>query len=290
MLVPLIFLLPTGLFALQHPPSPLVAFSSRLDVPPSQNTERNLISSPLDLIADYDWCSHDAIAVVLQPGLGANDLYSLPSSSPLSQQFSKAPLKTFKSHFSPDFSPSELVASLERGCDAESVRLELGSGGHYPIPNNSRAKLIVIELPEVVEEGRSRKDTVASLMSTLSGDLRSLSNVFRSYAVIISGSVATRPAKRDVAAGVTVDIDVRSPFFLPRVSPSTFIHNRLVADNSTVPPGGILKRYQLLTPALLLTLIITLLLLFPIVFVGISALANIKSPQRMEAPKVDRRG
>jgi len=285
MLVPLIFLLPTGLFALQHPPSPLVAFSSRLDVPPSQNTERNLISSPLDLIADYDWCSHDAIAVVLQPGLGANDLYSLPSSSPLSQQFSKAPLKTFKSHSSPDFSPSDLVASLERGCAAESVRLELGGGAHHSIPNNSGTKLIVIELPEVVEEGRSRKDTVASLMSTLSGDLRSLSSVFRSYAVIISGSVATRPAKRDVAA-----VDVRSPFFLPRVSPSTFTHNRLVADNSTVPAGGILKRYQLLTPGLLLTLIITLLLLFPIVFIGISALANIKSPQRMDAPKVDRRG
>jgi len=147
-------------------------------------------------------------------------------------------------------------------------------------------------LPEVVEEGRSRKDTVASLMSTLSGDLHSINGVFRSYAVIISGSVATRAAKRDAAADVAVDADINagSPFFLPRVSPSTFIHNRLVADNSTVPAGGIFKRYQLLTPALLLTLIITLLILFPIVFVGISALANIKSPQRMEAPKADRRG
>jgi hypothetical protein len=43
------------------------------------------------------------------------------------------------------------------------VRLELGGGGHHPTPSNSRAKLIVIELPEVVEEGRSRKDTMASL-------------------------------------------------------------------------------------------------------------------------------
>jgi V0 complex accessory subunit Ac45/VOA1 transmembrane domain len=130
-----------------------------------------------------------------------------------------------------------------------------------------------------------RSSLIFNLVSTLSDDLRGLSNVFRSYAVIISGSVATRPAKRDVVA-----VDVRTPFFLPRVSPSTFIHNRLVADNSTLPAGGILKRYQLLTPGLLLTLIIALLLLFPIVFVGISALANIKSPQRMEAPKVDRRG
>lgn len=125
-------------------------------------------------------------------------------------------------------------------------------------------------------------------VSTLSKDLRSLDGVLNSYAVIIAGSVVMRPAKRDVS--VDVDFQRRSPFFIPHVSSPAFIHNRLAADNSTLPAGGILKRYQLLTPGLLLTLIVTLLILFPIVFVGISALSSIKSPQRMEAPKGDRRG
>jgi len=286
MLVPLLFLLPAGIFARQHSPSVFVAFSSHSNLPSRQNIERSLVSSPIDFVADYELCSNDAIVVVHQPGLVANDLYSLPLSSPLSQLFQSSPSKRFMSHSSPTFSSNELLASLGKTCDAERVHLEFGSEQYHPMYNTPGIKLISIELPEVAEEGRIRKDTMTSLMSTLSKDLRSLDGALSSYVVIIAGTVVMLPTKRDV----DVDVQRPSPFFIPRVPSPASIHNRLAADNSTLPAGGILKRYQILTPGLLLTLIVTLLILFPIVFVGISALSSIKSPQRMEAPKGDRRG
>ncbi|TFY79182.1 hypothetical protein EWM64_g4834 [Hericium alpestre] len=52
-----------------------------------------------------------------------------------------------------------------------------------------------------------------------------------------------------------------------------------------VGEGGILKRYQLLTPALITALLIAFFVLVPIVFFGVSALASIQSPLRIEAPK-----
>jgi UPF0716 family protein affecting phage T7 exclusion len=49
--------------------------------------------------------------------------------------------------------------------------------------------------------------------------------------------------------------------------------------------GGILARYQLLTPGLITTLLVVLFILLPIMYFGISALASIQSPVRMDAPK-----
>ncbi|THH18288.1 hypothetical protein EW146_g2661 [Bondarzewia mesenterica] len=55
--------------------------------------------------------------------------------------------------------------------------------------------------------------------------------------------------------------------------------------NSTLPEGGILKRYQLLTPALITSLLVVFFILLPVVFFGVSALASIQSPLHVEAPK-----
>lgn len=54
---------------------------------------------------------------------------------------------------------------------------------------------------------------------------------------------------------------------------------------NTLPSGGILKRYQLLTPALISSLLIVLFVLLPIIMLGITALASIQSPLKVEAPK-----
>ncbi len=56
-------------------------------------------------------------------------------------------------------------------------------------------------------------------------------------------------------------------------------------SDTTLPSGGILKRYQLLTPALISTLLIVLFILLPIIMFGITALASIQSPLKVEAPK-----
>lgn len=46
--------------------------------------------------------------------------------------------------------------------------------------------------------------------------------------------------------------------------------------------GGILKRYQLLSPGLILSLFLAFFVLLPIVMVGIQALASIQSPVRLD--------
>ena len=51
------------------------------------------------------------------------------------------------------------------------------------------------------------------------------------------------------------------------------------------PTGGILARYQLLTPGLILSLAVGFFLLVPIVLAAISALASIQSPLQGQAPK-----
>lgn len=51
------------------------------------------------------------------------------------------------------------------------------------------------------------------------------------------------------------------------------------------PKGGILHNYQLLTPALITSLLVVFFILVPIVMLGINALASIQSTLRSEAPK-----
>lgn len=51
------------------------------------------------------------------------------------------------------------------------------------------------------------------------------------------------------------------------------------------PKGGILHNYQLLTPALITSLLVAFFILVPIVMIGINALASIQSTLRSEAPK-----
>ena len=55
--------------------------------------------------------------------------------------------------------------------------------------------------------------------------------------------------------------------------------------NTTLPDGGILKRYQLLTPGLIMGLLAVFFVLVPVAMIGFRALASIQSPLRVEPPK-----
>ncbi len=57
------------------------------------------------------------------------------------------------------------------------------------------------------------------------------------------------------------------------------------APSPSAPAGGILARYQLLTPALITGLLLAFFVLVPVVLFGVSALASIQSPLRVQAPK-----
>lgn len=57
------------------------------------------------------------------------------------------------------------------------------------------------------------------------------------------------------------------------------------SQSAPSPDAGILHRYQLLTPGLIVSLLLVFFVLVPAILMGVSALANIQSPLRLEADK-----
>jgi hypothetical protein len=101
--------------------------------------------------------------------------------------------------------------------------------------------------------------------SHLSSELHTISSLFPKYLVIFAGSPSHLVARQSAS-------EFDSPF--------------LSGGNTTLlQHGGILKRYQILTPALITSLLITFFVLVPIIMFGISALASIQSPLSNEVPK-----
>ena len=76
-----------------------------------------------------------------------------------------------------------------------------------------------------------------------------------------------------------------APALVARQFPSAPDPRPHIVANETLPAGGILARYQLLTPGLITALLISFFLLVPAVMMGVSALASIRSPLQMGAPK-----
>jgi len=66
--------------------------------------------------------------------------------------------------------------------------------------------------------------------------------------------------------------------FLKRQAPS------LITDYTNTT-SGVLDKYQLLTPALITSLLVFFFIILPIVFFGINALASIQNPIRMDMTK-----
>jgi hypothetical protein len=97
-------------------------------------------------------------------------------------------------------------------------------------------------------------------------------SIFPEHLVIYTGA----PLSSELMKRQTPDVTAR---------PVLELTDSLAPSNTTLPSGGILKRYQLLTPALISTLLIVLFVLLPIIILGITALASIQSPLRVEASK-----
>jgi hypothetical protein len=105
----------------------------------------------------------------------------------------------------------------------------------------------------------------------LSSELDAIATLFPKHLVIFTGSpshLSTRQAPSE---------------FDP--SPSSFLGPTFAGNSTVLQEGGILKRYQILTPGLITTLLIILFVIVPVIMLGISALANIQSPLSSEVPK-----
>ncbi|KAI0676682.1 hypothetical protein C8Q78DRAFT_987275 [Trametes maxima] len=219
-----------------------------------------------------DICEHDAVVVIDHAGLHASDLRSLSPSCHVAKSISSSPsslqlayVEAGDHHANPFHT---LAHGLTTRCGSRAVshspdlgtlEIDAGKGKH----------VVSITLPalEDDEEGASRKTSVSEHESWLSQELSKIEAAFSNYLVIYSGS----PGSLLLHARQSTE------------SSSTFKEAVTPADAS--PSGGILKRYQLLTPGLILALLITLFVLLPIIFVGVSALSSIQSPLTNEIPK-----
>ncbi|KZT13179.1 uncharacterized protein LAESUDRAFT_719503 [Laetiporus sulphureus 93-53] len=263
-------LLPTAAHAFSNT-YPIVAWSSyssnTLDSASSSRSADSGVVLERILLND-DVCRNDAIVLIDQLGLHASDLRNLPSSSSLVESLNVA-ASTLELPYMPQInSPpfSELASAVAERCAARLVSHE---AGQTEVVHSGEGKHVVcIGMPSLDGvDGEQRKGMMVEHELQLSSSLASLAKSFPKHLVVYAGwhpAVHTR--------------QLPSPF-----SSTSSLLNSTAAF--APPSGGILARYQLLTPGLILSLLIGFFVLVPTVMFGVSALAGIKSPLQGEPPK-----
>jgi len=211
-------------------------------------------------------CEHDAVILVDQVGLHASDLRTLSPSSGLAQSLNVAP-STFELPYvrrSTAHPFSDFLDAVSERCGARVVNYKPGQAEQ--VPESKDKHVVCIEMPALGNvEGADRKRLMSEHESRLSSSLTELAAAFPKHLVVYAGWSPSLHARQSL-----------SPF-----SPSSINSTSAFAS----PPGGILARYQLLTPGLILSLLVGFFLLIPIVMMGVSAVADIKSPLQGEPPK-----
>ena len=109
----------------------------------------------------------------------------------------------------------------------------------------------------------------------LGDELSTLASTFPNHLMIYTGSLLpslmTKRQAPDTPDRPVLDLSSSDPAFAP--------------SNTSLPTGGILKKYQLLTPVLITSLLVTFFVLLPVVFLGLNALASIQTPVRSDIGK-----
>ncbi|CAE6438490.1 unnamed protein product [Rhizoctonia solani] len=287
--------------------APFLAWSNRpsaaIDSLQGQNPTVPSHSQILNsLMSTDELCSLDTVVVVGQPGLHANKLASLSGKSHLKMRLHEAPSKLHFPYIPVSGLHANKLASLSGKSHLKMRLQEAPSKLHFPyIPvsgvpetdavardiaalcgfaadewtqgssyEGSSKRVLYFDLAETTEKFWSSDD------QTLEKNLDQITSQFNTYAVLLTGtssSVSTLVTKRQQPNSLS-----RPNFANQPQTVTTFA-------NATLPTGGILARYQLLTPGLLTALIIAFGLLIPLLMVGINALASIQSPLRTESPK-----
>lgn len=132
--------------------------------------------------------------------------------------------------------------------------------------------------------------------SLLSSELTALASTFPNHLVIYTGSYPSHEhAKRQASLSPdrpildlsSDDDDYEFEDFSDEATtiPSSPKLSVSAPSNTTLPAGGILKRFQILTPALITGLLVSFFLLVPVLFFALSTLASIQIPIRSDVGK-----
>ncbi|KIM84036.1 hypothetical protein PILCRDRAFT_819066 [Piloderma croceum F 1598] len=255
---------------------PFVTWSSHrsniLDLLPSKLATSAHSVSLLNSILDHDdICDYDAVVLVEQPGLHASDLRTLDPSSNLAKLLESAPSSRQFPYVRYEAAEpfTNIAESLSRRCGSQL--LSLTPGGSGPAMESGSKHVVCMKMQHLKGVASNRKAAMADHESRLSNDLDAIATLFPKYLVIFTGSpshLSTRQAP--------------SEFDSP---PPSFLGPTFAGNSTVLQEGGILKRYQILTPGLITTLLIVLFVIVPVIMLGISALASIQLPLSSEVPK-----
>ncbi|KAG6836863.1 hypothetical protein H0H93_002106 [Arthromyces matolae] len=235
------------------------------------------------IISSEEVCGLDAVILVGHEGLHASDLRILSPSSPfvrlLSGYSSQRQFEYVRPLESADV--EDAVEAVTDYCGFNAPVDILITPGDAAVPgyfSHDSKNVVNIKL-ESLEGliGGMRIDRVSLQASQLANELEYLSSTYPKHLVVYTG---TSPAAN---AGFSIQQLAARQQPNSLSSPGLEALSRR-AGNTTLAHGGILKRYQLLTPGLITSLLVAFFILLPIVSFGFRALASIQSPIETEAP------
>ncbi|KAG6918502.1 hypothetical protein DXG01_013862 [Tephrocybe rancida] len=219
------------------------------------------------LLSNDDVCELDAVVLVGQEGLRATDLQALSPSSRFVRLLYDYTAQRQYHYVKPQQGAdlSDAAEAVAARCGFNTIYLTPGAiPGHF---SHDTKNVVSATLPSLDgQTGGSRKDRVSLYTSQLADELEYISSTYPKHLVIYTGTPSATRQEPDSDA-------LTRPVFDYLFAPV----------NSTLAEGGILKRYQLLTPGLITVLLIAFFILVPILLFGFGALASIQSPLQTEA-------
>ena len=168
----------------------------------------------------------------------------------------------------------DLADLVTERCGAQRLSFPVGAGPES-LESSSGKHVLCLSMPAVTESAGARRRSVAEhgasiiLFLTCMPKIRRLTYITQEVRLASELERIERAFPRHL---VVFAGSRRQDDSAPEPAPSP-------------PAGGILARYQLLTPALISGLLLTFFVLIPIVLFGVSALASIQSPLHVNAPK-----
>jgi len=177
---------------------------------------------------------------------------------------------------------------LSSRCRSQLLEYSLGQSD-ITLEQNTK-HVVCLTMPTLHEHGTARQDAMMkygslnlhfpvpirnynndSLESLLADELSLLATTFPDHLVVYTGTPLPTHYKRQYP-----DVPERPVLNFDAVP---------LAANTTLPTGGILKRFQLLTPGLITALLVTFFVLVPVTMLGLNALASIQNPLRVDTSK-----
>ncbi|KAL1747795.1 BIG/ATPase V1 complex, subunit S1 [Schizophyllum fasciatum] len=232
-----------------------------------------------DILSHPEVCEHDAILLVDQPGVHASDFRTMARDSTVAKHISSSRSSSQYPYVRAQdaFDLHTLAQSVSAQCDARLLKVS-----HQEAPSfiEGAKHVISMVLPDMDAHHGGRKACMKESDASFSSMLESITNKFPKHLVIYTGSA---PSQRLSRRQFDSEADDEDPYASP------FAELGEEAANTTAafapPEGGILKRYQLLTPGLITSLLVVFFVLLPVMMAGIKALLSIQSPLRLDAPK-----